>query len=103
MIQRSKIIWSSCTETELISPAVQHELLESAACLLLFKIKAEFFEPGRYYVLMADGYKDELKRELVAFSVRHVHTGKIKERQSSSWKQIFQRRYYRCITGTTAT
>ena len=61
----------------LMSPDVQHELLESAACSLLIRIKAEFFEPGRYYVLMADGYEDELKRELVA--VRYVHTGKIKE------------------------
>ena len=62
-----------------MSPAVQNELLESVDCLLFFRIKAEVLEPGSYYVLMADGYEDESKCELVAVSVRYVHTGKIKE------------------------
>lgn len=64
----------------LMSPDVQNELLESAASLLLRKIKAEIREPGTYYALMADEYKDESKRELVAVCVRYINGGKIKER-----------------------
>uniref|UniRef100_A0A8C1TUJ4 HAT C-terminal dimerisation domain-containing protein n=1 Tax=Cyprinus carpio TaxID=7962 RepID=A0A8C1TUJ4_CYPCA len=65
----------------LMSRNIQNELLESAASLLLRKIKAEVCEtPGTYYALMADEYKDESKRDLVAVCVRYVHTGKIKER-----------------------
>ncbi|CAM4658849.1 unnamed protein product [Leuciscus chuanchicus] len=65
----------------LMSPDIQNELLESAASLLLRKIKAEVCEtPGTYYALLADEYKDESKRELVAVCVRYVHAGKINER-----------------------
>ncbi|KAM3872353.1 putative helicase mov-10-B.1 [Diretmus argenteus] len=65
----------------LMSSDIQNELLESAATLLLRKIKAEVSEtPGTYYALMADEYKDESKRELVAVCVRYLHAGKIKER-----------------------
>uniref|UniRef100_A0A3B3R0H2 DUF4371 domain-containing protein n=1 Tax=Paramormyrops kingsleyae TaxID=1676925 RepID=A0A3B3R0H2_9TELE len=65
----------------LMTPDIQNELLESAASLLLRKIKAEVCEtPGTYYALIADEYKDESKRELVAVCVRYVHAGKIKER-----------------------
>eukprot|EP00064_Thunnus_orientalis_P001800 superscaffoldBa00000123_g1803 len=54
----------------LMSPDVQNELLESAASLLLCKIKAEVREtPGTYYALMADEYKGESKRELIAVCV----------------------------------
>ena len=49
----------------LMSPDVQNELLESAASLLLRKIKTEFCEiPGAYYAFKADKYKDDSKREL---------------------------------------
>ena len=65
----------------LMSPDIQYELLESAASVLLRKIKAEVCEvPGTFYALMADEYKDEPKRELVAVCVRYIHAGKIKER-----------------------
>uniref|UniRef100_A0A667Y2X2 TTF-type domain-containing protein n=1 Tax=Myripristis murdjan TaxID=586833 RepID=A0A667Y2X2_9TELE len=65
----------------LMSPDIQNDLLESAASLLLRKIKAEIGEtPGTYYALMADEYKDDSKRELVAVCVRYVHAGTIKER-----------------------
>lgn len=47
--------------------------------MLLRKIKGEVCEtPGTYYALMADEYKDESNRELVAVCVRYVHTGKKK-------------------------
>lgn len=79
-----------------MSPDVQNELLESAASLLLCKIKAEVHEtPGTYYALMADEYKDESKHELIAVCVRYVHSGKIKERAVGFMDTSdMSRRYY---------
>ena len=68
----------------LMSPDLQNEVLESAASLLLRKIKDEIKEmPGTYFAIMSDEYKDVSKRELVAVCVRYIHGGKIKERAGS--------------------
>lgn len=65
----------------LMSAKIQNELLESAASLLLRKIKAELREsPVTYYAILADEYKDMSKRELVAVCIRYIHAGTIKER-----------------------
>lgn len=66
-----------------MSPDVRNEPLESAANLLLRKIKAEVHEtPDTHYALMADECKDAA--ELVAVCVRYVHAGKIKEQASGT-------------------
>lgn len=63
-----------------ISHQVQDELLEAAALLLLCKIKAELYEQPAYFAIIADEYKDQSKRELVAVCIRFIHRGVIKER-----------------------
>lgn len=64
-----------------MSPDTQNDLLEAAAALLLRKIKSELNENNEtYYALIADEYKDQAKRELVAVCIRYIHWGIIKER-----------------------
>lgn len=63
----------------MMSPEIQNELLKCAASLLLRKIKKEVKE-STHFAILADEYKDQSKRELVAVSLRYVHNGMIKER-----------------------
>ena len=81
----------------MLSSDIQNELLESAANLLLQKIKtdvhtasdaAELEAEGNnnlnlsnhYYAILADECKDESKKELVAVCLRYVNGGMVKER-----------------------
>ena len=59
----------------LMNHHVQDELLETAASVLLCKIKAELH--GQYFAILADEYKDLAKRELVAVCVRFIHGGAV--------------------------
>lgn len=65
----------------MMSSDIQNDLLESAASLLLRKIRAELHAtPTTYYAIMADEYKDLSKKELVAVCIRYLHEGLLKER-----------------------
>lgn len=65
----------------MLSPDAQNDLLEAAATLLLCNIRSEIQEnSGTFYAIIADEYKDQAKRELLAVCLRYMHNGVIKER-----------------------
>ncbi|KAJ8375480.1 hypothetical protein SKAU_G00060600 [Synaphobranchus kaupii] len=65
---------------KMMSPDIQNDLLETAASLLLRKIKAELHTPTDTYAILADEYKDLSKNELIAVCVRYIHNGNLRER-----------------------
>lgn len=64
----------------MLSPEVQNDLLEAAATLLLRNIKSEINNNSAFYAIIADEYKDQAKRELLAVCIRYIHNGIITER-----------------------
>ena len=63
------------------SPEIQNELLETAASLLLRRIKGELHaQDDMYYAILADDCKDLSKNELIAVCIRYLHNGTIKGR-----------------------
>lgn len=78
MIQIQNRLEQLARNGTLMSPDVQNELLQSAAFLLLRKIKAEVCDsPDTHYALMADDYKHVSRLEIVAVCVGYVNAGKI--------------------------
>ncbi|KAL7376948.1 hypothetical protein ABVT39_018890 [Epinephelus coioides] len=66
---------------KMMSPDIQNDLLETAASLLLRKIKAELHaETDKYYAILADEYKDLSKKELIAVCLTYVYNGNLRER-----------------------
>lgn len=52
--------------TNMMSPDIQNNLLETAASLLLWKVRAELHaQVDTYYAVLADEYKDLSKKELI--------------------------------------
>lgn len=62
-----------------MSPKIQNELIQCAASLILQKIRKELHE-SKYYAIIADEYKDQSKREIIAVCLCFIHDGLIKER-----------------------
>lgn len=66
---------------KLLHHAIQNEILQIAASLLVKKIKADLHdEPDTYYAILADECKDLSKQELVAVCIRYLNNGTLKER-----------------------
>ncbi len=66
---------------KMMSPDIQNDLLETAASLLLRKIRAELHaQADTYYAILADEYKDHSKKELIAVCVRYIFDGNLRER-----------------------
>ena len=62
----------------LMSPEIQNKMLECAARLLLWRIKYEGHSaPSTYFAILADEYKDQSKRELIAVCIRYILAGMI--------------------------
>ena len=72
-----------------MSPEIQNEFLECAASLLLCRIKDEVHSaPCTYFAKLADEYKYQSKRELIAVSIRYINAGMIKEVIENLWREL---------------